>query len=99
MRPRHFLYLAGGPSDRPAMLDRPEVKGRILPGSIYDLVDIDLTGCIALLVPIHADQRQFARCRPTLEAYLTAGGAIVFNGHLAPPFLRTEERPVGDARD
>lgn len=87
MTERHFLYLAGGPSDRPGFLDLPGIAGRVRRAPLYDLATLDLAGCTALLVPMHADQRHLAACRPVVEAYLDAGGAIVFNGHLAHPFL------------
>jgi len=41
----------------------------------------------ALLVPMHADQRQLARVRPVLEAFLATGGTIVVCGQIAHPFL------------
>ncbi len=87
MSATRFYYLSGGPSERPRLLDRPGVANRVRVVALYDLERVDLTGCTALLVPMHADQRHLARCRPVLERYLDAGGAMVFNGHLAHPFL------------
>ncbi|HET8726005.1 MAG TPA: hypothetical protein VFO41_00730 [Alphaproteobacteria bacterium] len=82
-----FLYLTAGPSDRPGILDRADLAARIGTLSIYDLRRADLGGTTALLVPMHADQIHLARCRDVVEGYLSGGGAIVFNGHVAHPFL------------
>ncbi len=40
-----------------------------------------------LLVPAHIDQRLFATNRPWIRAFFKTGGALVFNGPLAHPFL------------
>lgn len=68
--------LTGGPAPRAACV------------SLYALHQLDLSGCRALLVPAHTDQRYLLEQRERLEAYLESGGAMVFNGHVAYPFLR-----------
>jgi hypothetical protein len=42
----------------------------------------------AVLVPMHADQRQLAAVRPALEGFLETGGTAVVCGQIAHPFLR-----------
>ncbi len=55
---------------------------------LYELAQLDLAPVRALLVPANVDQRYLLTQRERLEAYLLAGGAMVFNGHVAYPFLR-----------
>lgn len=55
---------------------------------LYQLHERDLSGFRALLVPAHADQRYLLQQGALLEAYLESGGTMVFNGHVAYPFLR-----------
>ncbi|MDR2129383.1 MAG: hypothetical protein LBP52_10015 [Burkholderiaceae bacterium] len=42
----------------------------------------------ALLIHAHIDQRQLTAHRAALEDWLLGGGTLVFNGHVAYPFLR-----------
>lgn len=55
---------------------------------LYGLHELPLADYRALLVPAHADQRYLLEQRARLEAYLESGGTVVFNGHVAYPFLR-----------
>lgn len=82
-----IIYLAQGPSDRPAFLDLPAALGRVRAETIYDLATLDLGDCRGLLISMHADQRHLARCQDVLESYMDRGGTIVFNGHVAHFFL------------
>lgn len=41
-----------------------------------------------LLLPANSDQRYLMTVREKLEAWLEQGGTLVFNGHVAYPFLR-----------
>jgi hypothetical protein len=41
----------------------------------------------AVLIPMHADQRDLARVRPVLEHFLITGGTIVVCGEIHHPFL------------
>lgn len=56
--------------------------------NLYDLPSADLGYWRNLLLPAHADQRFLVSQRDRLEAFLLDGGTLVFNGHVAYPFLR-----------
>lgn len=58
----------------------------------YDLKSTDLSAYRALLLPAHLDQRYFGTLTGKVEAFLDAGGTLVFNGHVAWPML-PEFRP------
>ncbi|CAB3860839.1 hypothetical protein [Achromobacter deleyi] len=82
-----IVYLNHWTGNGPAALtggESPRAEARPL----YELAQWDLTRVRALLVPANVDQRFLLTQRDRLEAYLLAGGAMVFNGHVAYPFLR-----------
>ena len=90
-----FLYLQNTPFDPPKFFDAlPEHRFDVAPQ--YDLDRADLPSYDALLLTMHSDQRHLAEQGERLDAYLEEGGAIVFNGHVAYPFLPelTPYRPV-----
>ena len=68
--------LTGGPAPLAASLP------------LYRLHEQPLAGYRALLIPANADQRYLLEQRERLETYLESGGTVVFNGHVAYPFLR-----------
>lgn len=53
----------------------------------YDLPTIDWSMRRALIITMHADQRLLQRLSAELERLLDGGGVILFNGHVAHPFL------------
>lgn len=82
-----IAYLNNWSGDGPAALTGgSEPRAVCLPQ--YRLHETDLAACRALLVPAHADQRHLQQHGALLEAYLESGGTMVFNGHVAYPFLR-----------
>ncbi len=58
----------------------------------YDLADVELSAYDALLLPAHLDQRFFGTLTAKIEAFLSQGKTLVFNGHVAWPML-PEFRP------
>ena len=61
--------------------------GAVVSRRVYDLPELDLQAFGAILVSAHTDQRALAACDRQLVGFLDAGGVLVFNGHLAYPFL------------
>lgn len=53
----------------------------------YELAAIDWSQHRALIITMHADQRLLQTVSATWERLLDSGGVIVFNGHIAHPFL------------
>ena len=78
--------------ERPVWLDRTPAGVRIDPVAETDLAGLPPNEVGGLLVPMHVDQQLFAANPAWVEAFLTAGGSLVFNGLLAYPFL-PELRP------
>jgi len=86
-----FLYLENTPFDPPKFLaDLPEYRFDI--AQQYALGRADLFDYDAVILTMHADQRHLVEKGERLGAYLDGGGAIIFNGHVARPFL-PELRP------
>lgn len=82
-----IAYLNHWTGDGPAALTGgTEPRAACVP--LYGLHELPLADYRALLVPAHADQRYLLEQRARLEAYLESGGTVVFNGHVAYPFLR-----------
>lgn len=81
-----FLHLQPVSPESPAFLrlqsPRPMASCRV-----YDLAAQDLATCGALLVSGHIDQRALATRSGQLSRFLDGGGILVFNGHVAYPFL------------
>lgn len=65
-------------------LDCAQHLERISP---YCIDTQNLTAYKAILIPAHTDQRALAKVALSLSHYLDQGGLIVFNGHVAYPFL------------
>ncbi|HEY0296481.1 MAG TPA: hypothetical protein VGC69_14225 [Bordetella sp.] len=85
--PSATAYLNHWPGRGPAALTGgPNAPAE--PLALYDLAHADLRRWRSLLVPAHADQRFLAGQRERLEVFLLSGGTLVFNGHVAYPFLR-----------
>lgn len=81
------LYVLWYAEKAPAFLRRPAASGRVDAVDQYRLRDTAIGDYAALLVSMHLDQRHFAGLAPLLAAYLGEGGTVVFNGHLAYPWL------------
>jgi hypothetical protein len=82
-------YLTPDDAPLPPRLARPEVSRM----TQDELAEPDaLCDACAVLVPMHADQRQLAAVRPVLEGFLETGGTAVVCGQIAHPFL-AELRP------
>lgn len=82
-----IVYLNHWSGNGPAALTGGE-RPRAVAEPLYGLARLDLARVRALLVPANVDQRYLLGQRDRLEAWLLAGGAMVFNGHVAYPFLR-----------
>ena len=65
-------------------LDCAQHLERISP---YCIDTQNLTSYKAILIPAHTDQRALAKAASSLRQYLDLGGILVFNGHVAYPFL------------
>lgn len=83
---KFILYVRPLGYEPASFLDHPYAQG-IIQQRVYDLPGLDLTRYGAILVSAHTDQRAFAACGPQIIAFLDAGGLLVFNGHMAYPFL------------
>ncbi|MEM7045139.1 MAG: hypothetical protein AAF543_20210 [Pseudomonadota bacterium] len=53
----------------------------------YILEDQDLDRLDGIVLTMHSDQRHLAANQSLLMAFLEHGGSIIFNGHVAWPFL------------
>lgn len=87
MTSKDILYLSAMGDASPAfLLAWPEV--RVLPlRELASLTPAQWANVGAMMVPAHADQRFLLTQRSRLEAWLLDGGTLVFNGHVAYPFL------------
>jgi len=81
-----ILYVRPLGEEPASFLDRPYAQG-IVQHRVYNLPDLELTHFGAILVSAHTDQRAFAASRQQIAAFLDVGGLLVFNGHIAYPFL------------
>jgi hypothetical protein len=85
-----FLFLQSARRPVPTVFSRLRPDMRVDAVSQYRLGDIDdavLQRYAALLLTSHLDQIHFERQGSRIEAYLDAGGTIVFNGPIVRPFL------------
>jgi hypothetical protein len=71
----------------PSLLERRDLPASVTGIDVYALAAAALEDYDALFVGTGTDQRVLVELRPRLEHYLAAGGAIVFCGHVAYPFL------------
>jgi len=81
-----ILYICPLGQEPASFLDKPYAR-TIEQHRIYDLPKLDLSRFGAILVSAHTDQRAFAASGDRIAAFLDAGGLLVFNGHIAYPFL------------
>lgn len=94
------LLVTCGMTPEPEVLRSPSTAGRIDDVDMYDLADAPLECYAGLLLSLNSDQRELLRLRGKLEGFLIAGGALVFCGHVAYPFLPEldEFRPLSGYR-
>jgi len=81
-----FLWLmntAGGPP--PFLGELSEHRFDAIPQ--YDLARADLAAYAAIVAGMHTDQRHLCEESARLKGYIEDGGALVFSGHVAHPFL------------
>lgn len=76
----------------PSETPRTEVFADYLHGAshgipMYALAQTDLHAYACVAITNAADQRALWHCKDQLQAYVHAGGKLVFNGHIAYPFL------------
>ena len=81
-----FLFLMNTPSRPPGFLSALR-DHRFDVAQQYALDRAELPRYDAVLLTMHSDQRHLAEQSNRLDAYLNSGGAIIFNGHVAHPFL------------
>lgn len=86
------LLLKTGPAQAAPIWLEPPLAARVDVVDQYALRDLEWRHYAGLIVPMHTDQRWFAELTNRIEAFLSGGGAIAFNGHVAYPFL-PELRP------
>lgn len=62
----------------------------------YEMERADLAAYDGIVTGMHSDQRHLAGQGDRLQRYIEAGGALIFSGHVAHPFLPglTPFRPV-----
>ncbi|MCZ8437725.1 hypothetical protein [Achromobacter xylosoxidans] len=82
-----IVYLNHWTGDGPAALTGGDAPPAVAE-PLYALHRLELATVRALLVPANTDQRYLLSQQARLEAWLLAGGTMVFNGHVAYPFLR-----------
>jgi hypothetical protein len=86
MRP-HALYIESddGPPAAPLV---PHIDaGRLRLVRQVDLRQSDLDAASGLIVTIYLDQIDFLARKDAIATFLAGGGRIVFNGHVARPFI------------
>lgn len=81
-----ILYVRPLGQEPASFLDRFYSKG-IIQHRVYDLAGLNLTCFGTIFVSAHTDQRAFSACSQQITAFLDTGGILVFNGHIAYPFL------------
>jgi hypothetical protein len=83
----HALYIESddGPPPEPLLLHME--AGRLRLVRQVDLRTSDLEAARGLIATIYLDQIDFLARRDDLSAFLARGGRIVFNGHIALPFI------------
>jgi hypothetical protein len=86
MRP-HALFIESDDGPPPAPLLPHLETGRLRLVRQIDLKPSDLAAADGLIVTIYLDQVDFAGRRRDIALFLARGGRIVFNGHVAHPFI------------
>lgn len=81
------LLVESGPSAPRAFIGQPRLGVELVPIDMYALGDASWADFRAVLIGMHADQHELQRMQGKLEAFLCAGGVIVYCGHVAHPFL------------
>ena len=84
---RRIVLITVRTGERPGWLDRAAGRSHIDTIAEASLSGLPPDRIAAVLVPMHIDQRLFAANAGWVEAFLNAGGTLVFNGLLAYPFL------------
>lgn len=81
-----ILWVLNTPDGAPKFIDKLHMhEVEIVQQRILDGIDLGVYDSIVLTM--HSDQRHLQRLSGKLESFLTGGGAIIFNGHVAHPFL------------
>nr|WP_321981943.1 hypothetical protein [uncultured Cohaesibacter sp.] len=81
-----FLFVdntAVGLAALPPRLDRHRVDGL----QQYEIDRLNWAVYDAVILTIHADQIHLMELKDKFESYLACGGTVLFNGHVAQPFL------------
>lgn len=87
MLTQNMLYLSSAGTSCPAFL-KAQADVQVLPlYALEDLSPAQLAQLAVLLIPAHTDQRFLQTQQAKLETWLLNGGTMVFNGHVAHPFL------------
>ena len=86
MRAGIFLLLKNTAGGEPAWF--PELERHCIDSiQQYDGERLDWSRYDALILTTHSDQHHLMEIRSRLDGYLAGGGTILFNGHVARPFL------------
>ncbi|MEM8950906.1 MAG: hypothetical protein AAGC99_16405 [Pseudomonadota bacterium] len=81
-----FFWLVNTPNKAPDFVHQL-TQHRFVVAQQYMLEDQDLSRFDGIVLTMHSDQRHLAANQSLLIAFLEHGGSIVFNGHVARPFL------------
>lgn len=77
-----FIQSDDGPPPEPLI-----AAGCVRVARQVDLSERDLLGACGLITTVYLDQIDFAARRDAIRDFLAGGGRIVFNGHVARPFV------------
>lgn len=81
-----FLWLMNTPGNPPDFVhDMAPLRFDV--AQQYDLDRADLSAYDGIMLGMHSDQRHLRTLSDRLSGYMETGGAIIFNGHVAHPFL------------
>jgi hypothetical protein len=81
------VYIESDDGPTPMPLQPLIAAGRMRVARQVDLSEHDLRGARGLITTVYLDQIDFAARRDAIRDFLADGGRIVFNGHVARPFV------------
>jgi hypothetical protein len=83
----NVLFIQSDDGELPKALQNSISIGIVKVTRQIDLTDQDIVGASGLLTTIYLDQIDFAARKDSIRGFLENGGRIVFNGHVAIPFI------------
>ncbi|PVB60176.1 hypothetical protein [Labrenzia sp. 011] len=81
-----FLWLLNTPDGAPKYVD--DIGGHTFDVAQQPVLESsDLPAYDGIVLTMHSDQKHLQSVSSRLESFLEGGGSVVFNGHVAHPFL------------